>query len=97
MVHNRAGLPSITETDKTKLREIIQREKAIEFYNENHRYYDVKHWKHKDIANGIIGGNMRELQFKIKADASGSNNLAVNLSHTRCSDIYRILESNDVP
>lgn len=78
-VHNRAGLPSVAETDKGRLREIIQREKAIEFYNENHRYYDVKHWKHKDIANGIIGGTMRELQFKIKASASGSNNLAVNL------------------
>lgn len=78
-VHNRAGLPAVAETDKGRLREIIQREKAIEFYNENHRYYDVKHWKHKDIANGIIGGTMRELQFKIKASASGSNNLAVNL------------------
>ncbi|WP_423126657.1 RagB/SusD family nutrient uptake outer membrane protein [Gaoshiqia sp. Z1-71] len=78
-VHNRAGLPAVTETGKDKLREVIQREKAIEFYNENHRYYDVKHWKHKDIANGIIGGQMRELQFKIKASASGSNNLAVNL------------------
>ena len=79
MVHNRAGLPSVTETDKTKLREIIQREKAIEFYNENHRYYDVKHWKLKNIDNGIIGGDMRELQFKIKESASGSHNLAVNL------------------
>lgn len=79
IVHNRAGLPAVTETDKNKLREIIQREKSIEFYNENHRYYDVKHWKHKDIDKGIIGGEMRELQFKIKASASGSNNLAVNL------------------
>lgn len=78
-VHNRAGLPAVTETGKDKLREIIQREKAVEFYNENHRYYDVKHWKHKNISNGIIGGMMRELQFKIKANASGSNNLAVNL------------------
>ncbi len=78
-VHNRAGLPSITETDRDRLREVIQREKAIEFYNENHRYYDVKHWKHKDIANGIIGGDMRELQFKIKDGASGSYNLPQNL------------------
>ncbi len=78
-VHNRAGLPAVAETDKIKLREIIQREKAIEFYNENHRYYDVKHWKLKDISNGIIGGTMRELQFKIKESASGSDNLAVNL------------------
>lgn len=64
-IHNRAGLPSITETDKAKLREIIQREKAIEFFSENHRYFDVKHWKHKDIANGICGGSMRGFTFNI--------------------------------
>lgn len=65
-VHNRAGLPSITETDKAKLRQIIQREDAIEFFQENHRYFDVKHWKRADIANGICGGEMRMLQFNIK-------------------------------
>ena len=40
-VHERAGLPAITERDQTKLREIIQREKAIEFFSENHSYFDV--------------------------------------------------------
>lgn len=65
-VHNRAGLPSITETNKDKLREIIQREDAIEFFQENHRYFDVKHWKRSDIDKGICGGEMRMLQFNIK-------------------------------
>ena len=65
-VHERAGLPAITETDQVKLREIIQREKAIEFFSENHRYFDVKHWKHKDIGNGICGGSMRAFTFNIK-------------------------------
>ena len=69
-VHNRAGLPSITEKDQAKLRVIIQREKAIEFFCENHRYFDVKHWKHKDIANGICGGSMRGFTYNIKADAT---------------------------
>ncbi len=69
-VHNRAGLPSITEKDQAKLRAIIQREKAIEFFCENHRYFDVKHWKHKDIANGICGGSMRGFTYNIKADAT---------------------------
>lgn len=64
-VHNRAGLPAITETNQEKLRRIIWREKAIEFKGENLRYYDVKHWKHPDIDNGIIGGQMRELQFYV--------------------------------
>lgn len=70
VVHNRAGLPSISETDQKKLRKIIWREKAIEFVGENHRYFDVKHWKHPDIGNGIIGGQYRELQFQI----NGPNN-----------------------
>ena len=68
-VHNRAGLPSITEKDQDKLREIIQREKAIEFFCENHRYFDAKHWKRADIGTGICGGKMREFSFNIKADA----------------------------
>lgn len=61
-VHNRAGLPSVTETNKDKLRTIIQREWAVEFYNESHRYYDVKHWK-LPAGNNIIGGQMREFVF----------------------------------
>ena len=69
-VHNRAGLPSITETDQAKLRAIIQREDAVEFFQENHRYFDVKHWKRADIAHGLCGGEMRMLQFNIKNDAS---------------------------
>lgn len=68
MVHNRAGLPSITETDQAKLREIIQREKAIEFFQENHRYYDAKHWKRADIGTSICGGSMRSFTFNIKND-----------------------------
>lgn len=65
-VHNRAGLPSITVTDQAKLRAAIQREDAIEFFQENHRYFDVKHWKRADIDKGICGGEMRMLQFNIK-------------------------------
>ena len=69
-VHNRAGLPSVTETDQAKLRAIIQRESAVEFFQENHRYYDVKHWKRADIGNGLCGGPMRMLQFNIKSGDS---------------------------
>lgn len=68
-VHNRAGLPKITETDQAKLRAIIQRECAVEFFQEGgHRYYDAKHWKLANIGNGICGGAMRMLQFNIKND-----------------------------
>lgn len=77
-VHNRAGLPAIAESDKDRLRKAIWREKAIEFVGENHRYFDVKHWKHPDIDNGIIGGQFREFQFHIGPGLPGdaSNTLA---------------------
>ena len=65
-VHNRAGLPSVTESDQARLRAVIQREDAVEFFQENHRYFDVKHWKHPGIDKGICGGEMRMLQFNIK-------------------------------
>lgn len=71
-VHNRAGLPSITETNQATLRRLIWREKAIEMVGENHRYFDVKHWKHPDIANGIIGGQFREFQFLVGSGQSGA-------------------------
>lgn len=79
IVHNRAGLPAITETNQTLLRGIIQREWAVEFYNESHRYYDVKHWKLADIPNGIIGGGMREFQFTTQGSGSEFFNTAPSL------------------
>src|SRR5690606_6226601 len=63
IIHNRGGLPSVTESDHIELRKIIQREWAIELYNEGQRYFLVKHWKRPDIGNGIIGGAKREFQF----------------------------------
>lgn len=68
-VHNRAGLPSITETDQNNLREIIKREKAIEFFNENQKYFDVKHWKDPRIGTEIIGGPKRELVFHVTSNS----------------------------
>lgn len=65
IVHNRAGLPSITQTNEALLRKIIQREWSIEFYNENKRFFDVKHWKLDNINNGLLGGPMREFQFSL--------------------------------
>lgn len=66
IVHNRAGLPSITVTDQTQLRKIIQREYFIEFFQENLKYFAVKHWKRSDLGSGLCGGEMRMLQFNIK-------------------------------
>jgi len=82
IVHNRAGLPSITESDQSALRLLIQREWSIEFYKENRRYFDVKHWKRSDIASGVIGGQYEEFRFTF---APGKSNPAITadiLSYT---------------
>jgi len=63
IIRNRAGLPSVSERDKARLRELIVREKALEYFEENHRYYDVKHWKHPEIGTKILGGDMTEISF----------------------------------
>lgn len=63
IIRGRAGLPAVAETDKAKLRELIQREKAIEFFEENQRYFDVKHWKREDIGTEILGGVKTEISM----------------------------------
>jgi len=63
VIRDRAGLPEITEADQVKLRQLIQREWAVEFYEENHRLFDVKHWKLPDIDKGIIGGEKKGFVF----------------------------------
>jgi len=62
-IHQRAGLPAVTVTDQATLRTIIQREWAVEFFDENYRYHDIKHWKLSNIGNGIIGGAIRTFAF----------------------------------
>lgn len=63
IIRNRAGLPSISVSAKDQLRKEIQRENALEFFFENHRYYDVKFWKHPEIGTNILGGPKEEISF----------------------------------
>lgn len=47
MVRFRAGLPGITEADassKERVRELIKRERLVEFAHEGRRYHDVRRW-----------------------------------------------------
>ncbi|MDP4196358.1 MAG: RagB/SusD family nutrient uptake outer membrane protein [Bacteroidota bacterium] len=74
-IHQRAGLPAITETDQTKLRAIIQREWAVEFFDENYRLHDIKHWKLANIGNGIIGGTIRGFNFNDGKGSLATNNI----------------------
>ncbi len=46
-IRYRAGLPGITvadASDRDKMREIIKQEWRVEFFNEDHRYYDLRRW-----------------------------------------------------
>lgn len=63
VIRDRAGLPDFEETDQQKLREQIQREWAVEFYEEGHRLFDVKHWKLDKVDKGIIGGEKLGMVF----------------------------------
>jgi hypothetical protein len=88
MVHNRGGLPSITVTDKTQLRAIIQREWAIEYYNENHRYFDAKHWMLPDVGTNIIGGLRREFQFTVAGKVNAQTAPVISTSFYYDAGVY---------
>lgn len=45
MIRQRVGLPALTESDPAKLRELIRKERRIEFAFEEQRFYDVRRWK----------------------------------------------------
>lgn len=62
-VHVRAGLPVVTASNQATLRAIIQREWAIEFFSENYRLQDMKHWRLSNIGQGIIGGPIRAFTY----------------------------------
>jgi len=85
IVHNRAGLPAIAETDKDALRKIIQREWDIEFFDEGKRYYNYREWKIEDIGQGAMYGQIQEFQFQT---AATSYNLAASLLNYWTANTY---------
>ena len=47
LVRHRAGLPGITEADardRDEVRDLIKRERRVEFACEGHRYHDLRRW-----------------------------------------------------
>lgn len=59
-VRYRAGLPGLTDAeaaDPTKLQELIERERMIEFLCENRRFYDVRRWGiYAEVEGDLIMG-----------------------------------------
>jgi hypothetical protein len=70
IIRNRAGLPEETQTNKEALRTIIQREWAIEFFEESHRLFDIKHWK---IAPEIMSAPRYRFVYSYAGGAAGPN------------------------
>jgi hypothetical protein len=63
----RAGLPALTTASpgcdsKANFRKLIQRERAVEFLCEEHRFFDVRRWKTAD-NEGVMKGSMWTLRL----------------------------------
>ncbi len=62
MIRYRVGLPGVkTLPSKEEMRDIIKRERDIEFFNENQRFYDVRRWGDyltEDLGSTFTGLNV---------------------------------------
>ena len=78
----RAGIPTIDEAWKKAnhpekantaegLREIVRRERQIEFYLENQRFWDLRRWKDGNVlAEPIMGMNIYNNNITLKYEIS---------------------------
>ncbi|MDR0510702.1 MAG: RagB/SusD family nutrient uptake outer membrane protein [Rikenellaceae bacterium] len=75
MIRARAGVPNIEavypgiENDQAQLRKMLRRERQVELFFENSRYYDIRRWQIAEFTNNgpVYGMNITE------ADGSPSN------------------------
>jgi hypothetical protein len=50
-VRARAGQPAVTATAQSTLRQIVRRERVVEFAGEGHRLFDLRRWDQYESAN----------------------------------------------
>ena len=56
----------------------MTREWAVEFFDENYRLHDVKHWKLPNIGTGVLGGPIRAMAF----NSGGGLKMTGNTNYT---------------
>lgn len=66
VIRNNVNLPNVTTNDQSELRRIYQNEKRLDFYFEEHRYWDLRRWMIAPTAPGLNSLNGIRVNARLK-------------------------------